>query len=341
MKRLWLFFGISICLFTVTFIFLVIFAHGNENNACFNNGLLIEEKVTESVSFSEIPFETICLNNEVRIFFPESGEIETMDIEEYICGVLTGEMYMSAPDEALKAVAVTARTYTQYMCNKAVNKDYDIVADHRISQAFVDAEEAISKWNNAGIQKYETMKRAVKETEGEVMTFNGDVICALYHASSFPSTESCKNIFIEDLSYLSGRVNIESADTAYKSTEKYTLEELNERLKSFDLPELETVEKIENILNENGRCKYLMLQSKDVSFAIDGRDVREIFGLKSTSFEVEFNSENVTFSVYGYGHGVGLSQNGAKIMAECGASYNEILNFYYPGTDIFKTIYKV
>ena len=123
MKRLWLFLGISIFLFTVTFIFLVIFAHGNENNACFNNGLLIEDKVSESISFSEIPFETICLNNEVRIFFPESGEIETMDIEEYICGVLTGEMYMSAPDEALKAVAVTARTYTQYMCNKAVNKD--------------------------------------------------------------------------------------------------------------------------------------------------------------------------------------------------------------------------
>lgn len=322
-------------------IFFVAFIPGEKHSKTYAScELASDEEIIKLSPICEIPMKTVELCSEVRVYFPDSGEIKSIDIEEYICGVLTGEMYSTASEEALKAVAVAARTYTQYMCLINSKKDYDVAANHSISQAYVSFEEAVNVWSDDGKEKYKIMKKAVNSTKGEVLMSEGTLICAFYHASSFPFTENCENVFVEKLPYLSGKKNIENKENAYSSTKSLNLKSLNEIFKTNGYPEVREISKIENVLNENYRCKYLLVQSNDVSFIIDGREVRRLFGLNSTSFEVTFTKENVEFAVYGFGHGVGLSQNGADIMAESGFSYNEILNFYYEGAEIFKTIYK-
>ena len=265
---------------------------------------------------------------EVRLYIPETNTIKSLDIEDYVTGVLVGEMYESSPLEALKAVAVAVRSYTLYMCEKNKSKDYDVTADAGICQAYVSEEG----------RKTENIKRAVKETENEVATYDGEIILALYHASSGEYTENSENVFIEALSYLKGVENAE--EEPYETVSEFDADDLNSILKTNALPELDKdTLQVELKLNENARCKTLILKDKESGIFIDGKNVRSIFSLSSTSFKVEVG-DKIRFICYGHGHGVGLSQNGAVSMAEKGRSYDEILKKYYSGATISKTIYK-
>lgn len=301
---------------------------------------LLEAKNPSTSPIDEPQFPKLEKSSTVRLYFPDKNKIEHINIEEYLSGVLTAEMYSDSPMEALKAMAVTARTYTLYMCEKNRSKDYDVVADQKYSQAYIDKNSAVEAWNESGRSKYETMEAAVSMTDGEVICYNGDVICALYHASSYPCTESSENVFIEELPYLKGNAGVETEDNAYSSIVRLTLNELNELFFEHGFPLVSESVEIKISRNQNARCEYLHIRDDKVSFIVDGREVRNIFGLRSTSFDVDVKDGVITFNVYGFGHGVGLSQNGAVIMAEGGERYTEIIKEYYPGTEIFKTIYK-
>ena len=332
--------SISVFCFLMT-LFSLLFDIGESNCKTYAyDEFVSEQSISKTSPLNEIPMKTVTLNNVVRVYFPENGSIEVLDIEEYVCGVLTGEMYSSSSDEALKAVAVAARTYTQYMCSKNKEKEYDVAAEHSVSQAYISLDDAVTTWGGAGKEKYEIMKKAVRSTEGEILMFDGSLICSFYHASSFPFTENCENVFVEKLPYLSGKKSVENKENAYMSNKRFNLESLNDILRKHGYPELSEISKVENVLNENYRCEYLLFQSNDISFVINGREVRQLFGLNSTSFDILSTKDTLDFIIYGFGHGVGLSQNGADVMAKSGASYNEILNFYYEGAEIFKTIYK-
>ncbi len=265
----------------------------------------------------------------VRLYIPETESIKTLDIDEYVTGVLIGEMYQNAPLEALKSVAVAVRSYTLYMCTQNKNKQYDVVADPLVCQAY-SSEEG---------EKWEIMKIAVEETEDEVLTYGGEVILALYHASSGEYTENSENVFIEALSYLKGVKN--SEEIPYESVKEFDVDEFNKLLSKNALPEFDIDSlKIEVKLNENSRCKTLLIKDKNKAVFIDSKKVRGVFSLASTSFEAEVKEGKIIFTVKGFGHGVGLSQNGASNLAELGKNYKEILKKYYTGVDISKTIYK-
>lgn len=298
-----------------------------------------ETVVQASKPLAEPAVPMIELKKDVRLYFEERDVVETIDIEEYLAGVLAAEMYFDAPFESLKAMAIAARTYTLYMCSKNIGKDYDVVADHNYSQAYISKEKAIEAWNESGELKYEIMCDAVNATAGEVICYNKELICALYHASSYPSTESCENVFIEKLPYLIGKPSVETKENTYNSQAVFNLDEFNTVLHAHGLPVLSKVPQILSFKNENERCEYLQIKDDRVSFTISGKDIRSVFGLRSTSFDVRFNIDNIVFDVYGFGHGVGLSQNGAVILANKGKCYTEILLEYYPGTEIYKTIY--
>ncbi len=271
------------------------------------------------------------LSNNVRLYIPEENTVRLMDVDEYLIGVLSGEMYHDAPIEALKAVAVAARTYTLYMASQNIKKGWDVTADSSVCQAYVVEDNG----NNYLI------KQAIEETRDEVVTYNGDLICAMYHASSLLNTENCENVFLEKLPYLSSVKSFENENNAYFSEKVLSAKDINDILEEnnfpvFDGPTLS----IKVTLNENGRCKNIILSDDSTGIVISGREAREIFGIRSTGFSVENTDGKFSFKVYGFGHGVGLSQNGAVIMADKGYNYREILTHYYSGTDISKTIYK-
>lgn len=288
----------------------------------------------------EIELKSIELDNTVRLKKAD-GSISPIDVEEYIAGVLTGEMPQDAPVEALKAMAVAARTYTLYMCFVNRNKSYDITSDPNLSQAFIDKDAAINAWNESGAEKYEIMRSAVKKTEGEILVYNEKPICALYHASSYPCTESSENVFTEMLPYLTGKRSMENLSNTYMSQVKYTLDEFNSLLRLNKYPEVkEEGFGISTVLNNNKRCSYIIIEDSNISFTVSGRKVRGLFSLRSTSFQVSYKDGYIVFDVFGFGHGVGLSQNGAILMAQNGSAYFDILREYYSGCEFYKTIYK-
>lgn len=321
MKKSIYFFILLLC---VGFIFPA--AENKNTNAPLSQEVTVEKS---NALYEEESQEVKIEKRRVRLYIPESDSIKTLDIDEYVTGVLIAEMYQNSPLEALKAVAVAVRSYTLYMCEKNKNKEYDVVADPLVCQAYA-LEEGI---------RFETMKKAVEATKDEVATFKGEVILALYHASSGEYTENSENVFIESLSYLKGVKNFE--ETPYESVREFDIDEFNSILRKNTLPEFDfnTLE-AEVKLNANSRCKTLLIKDSQKAVFIDGKNVRSIFSLKSTSFDIELKEGKVIFTVYGYGHGVGLSQNGAIELARMGKDYQEILKKYYSGIDISKTIYK-
>lgn len=271
----------------------------------------------------------------IRVYYHEEDKIVNMNVEEYIVGVLVGEMYPDASFEALKAMAVAARTYTLYMAEKNKNKDYDVSTNPDEYQAF-------SRMTLKNADSYKEMERAVKDTYGEIITYQGNLILSLYHASSLGKTENSENVFVESLPYLvSVDTPFENEENAYCNSSSYSFEEFNMILELNNQPRLHLKNTtIKIIENNNGRCKTLILADNDNGVYIDSKDVRRMFNLRSTDFCVKLNEKEIEFITYGFGHGVGLSQNGANIMAENGYSYVDILEKYYSDCNVIKTIYK-
>lgn len=293
---------------------------------------LSEEAGSASLGIVEPDDSTVEIKNSKIKLMLDSGDIVTLDIEEYVEGVVAGEMYPSAPYDALKAMAVAARTYTLYMAEKNEGKDFHLTTDASSHQAYRTFDD--------GDVIYDNVKKAVRETKGEVVTYKGELILALYHASSADSTENCENVFVEALPYLEGvNTPLENKYTAYKSEKTLSLSELNSILSSSGYPTLEGKVILKNLKNENGRCKTLILSDEHSGVFIDGRKVRELFSLRSSCFDVAFFEDELTFTVYGFGHGVGMSQNGASLLAENGKSYREILEEYYTDTNISNIVY--
>ncbi len=272
----------------------------------------------------------------VRLMHVETEKIETISLDDYLSGVMVGEMDSDAPTEALKAVCVAARTYTLYMREKNKSKPYDVVASASVSQAFVSADMAKELWGSDGKEKYKLMQKIVKMTDGEVVEYSNLPICALYHTSSYPSTENSENVFLESLPYLKGKESIETLANVSSKSITLTLPEFNKKLSDYGYPEIDAETEIDIKLNENERCSYILFKTKEYTFSIKGSNLRTLFALPSTSMKVTIRDNTVSFNTFGFGHGVGLSQTGAEIMADEGKNYLEILDFYYEGTKVTK-----
>lgn len=267
---------------------------------------------------------------EVRVKLIRTGEIVTLSLEDYLFGVVAAEMPALYEVEALKAQTVAA--YTYYLCDKETDKDYDITDDYTVDQAFVLLEVAREKWGD-GADTYENKIRdAVKAVLGKRVLFEGSPARTVYHAVSFGVTENAKDVWGGDYPYLiSVDSSFDKLETNFLSEKAFTAEEFKTALSS--LAEVKTLDS--NVITditrtEAGGVKSLKISGKEVS----GGDIRKALELKSANFEVSFSSGKYTFSVKGYGHAVGMSQNGANYLAQQGKNYEEILLHYYTGCSI-------
>lgn len=267
---------------------------------------------------------------EITVLLDE--KLEKMSETDYLICVLAGEISPKCELEALKAQAVAARTYLYNKiiyggCNKG---DGDICADYKHCQAFKSLENMRSQWGKSFEEYFNKISLAVTETRQEVVLYNQKPINALYHSSSSDKTEDCVSVFGGNYPYL---VSVSSSEEA--SEDKivtFSKEEFLQKVNSyFDL----SLSKIEiKILayTDSGRVKSVMLGNKEVKATA----LRTCLGLRSTDFTFSANETEITFSTFGYGHGVGMSQAGAKQMAEDGKDYKQILTHYYSGVSIEK-----
>lgn len=254
----------------------------------------------------------------------DSNEETNLDLEEYVIGVVAGEMPASFEIEALKAQAIAARSYALSKIETST-ESYDLVTDIT-NQVYITTEDMQEKWGEDYDFYYDKIKNAVSATKNLVMEYEGDVISAYYFAMSNGATEDVSLVFGESRDYLK---SVDSSwDESVKNfsvTTTFTKEEFCSKL-SIDCSNI-TIGAIDR--SSTNRVNTIVINDKEFK----GTTLRTLLGLRSTDITIDI-ADDIKITTKGYGHGVGMSQYGANEMAKNGASYEEILNHYYKDIDI-------
>ncbi len=261
----------------------------------------------------------------VQVLRTGSGQTEEYPLAEYLFGVVAAEMPMSYEDEALKAQCVAA--YTLYLNRGLTGKNQPISDNSATDQAFITKEQAREKWGSKAEEYEARLTNLVASVLGQQVTYEGAPALTVYHALSAGRTESAQVVWGSPIPYL---VPVESVGDVlgegYISKVAVTQSEFLQTL-SLD-SDVQWSEAVGDITrSESGTVTAITLFGKEYT----GRQLRELFSLRSANFDLEVEESGVTFVVHGYGHGVGMSQFGANTMARQGSSYKEILEWYYPG----------
>lgn len=295
-------------------------------------------------SSSDNHVETLKASNEkfFRVLDESNNEISEISDRDFVYGVVASEMPAKFEAEALKAQAVASYTYFCRARNLSRNKNnkeekYDFTINSQKALGYVSKDGMKEKWKSHFDEYYEKIKNAVDDVYGEVIENEGDLILAAYHAISSGKTEKSADVFGGDVTYLT---NVESPGdkfaSGYETTVKIEKEKFKEILSS-KIPDLEFKGSPENWIGNSTRSAGGMVKEIEIcSNNIKGTEIRKMFALRSSDFEIRFddNEDKFVFTVWGYGHGVGMSQCGAQYMALEGKNYKEILSWYYPGTSV-------
>ena len=254
----------------------------------------------------------------------EPGEITVLDaltgrrfsalLEDYVLYALVAEMPQNFDMQALMAQAVAIRTYTvRAVMGDSKHKDADVCSDYRCCQSMIMPDKINFDVSRA--------KYAVDSTKGIIAVHEGFPIVAAYHSSSFGATKSSKEVWGGDVPYLVPVFAAESKEASAKTIE-------------IDVKKVKSVFKRNGldddfhfIFGGDGICTCAV--SGDTQLTAE--KIQRLLGLRSDTFTVAENSNSYTFTSYGFGHGVGMSQYGADALAKKGYSFYEILKYYYTG----------
>ena len=284
--------------------------------------------VTLFIRDDEITFN-FSENSVVRVYREETGIIERVPLEEYVTGVLAGEMPISFEIEALKAQAVAARSYVMVQIERNINNDYDVV-DTVMNQVYLDRPHLMSVWKESYIDNINKLKLAVISTKGEYISYDDRVAEALFFSTSSGLTENSEDVFSNKVSYLRSVDSHWDEDSpAFSNTATYSLKEFYTML-NLDYNENLEITNIDR--TSTGRIKSLIINDKTFS----GSSVASKLSLRSSNFDIILEDTKVIIKTKGYGHGVGMSQYGANGMAIEGYNYKDILKHYYTNVEIKK-----
>ena len=268
-------------------------------------------------------------NMKVRVKHEDTGIIDVVPFEEYVTGVLAGEMPTSFHIEALKAQAVAARSYVMKKMEYNKDRDYDVV-DTIMNQVYLSYDYLRSVWKESYNDKINKIKTAVIETKGEYISYNGDVAEAFFFSTSVGATENSGEIFSKQLPYL---VSVSSTwdeiSPLYSTNKTISLKEFYNLL-GLSYSDTLDIEKIDT--TSTGRVNKIKINGNTFT----GGQMIDKLNLRSSFFEITKDGENVVINTKGYGHGVGMSQYGAEGMARAGYTYDQILKYYYTGVEIKK-----
>lgn len=285
-----------------------------------------KEEIDNNNSTEESPVKEDYIDNNIYVTIRRSnGEYLTLELEEYIIGVVGYEMPASFNIEALKSQAVIARTYAlkSLSINKTLTDDYT-------TQGYKSNVELQSLWQGNYQHYYNKIRDAVLSTKGEYLTYNGDYIDAVYHSTSNGKTESSSNVWGTYYPYL---VSVDSSyDIVNPSFKKETFLSYQDITNKLNIPvDYNTNIEVASYTISN-RAETIKIGEN----LIKGVDFRNKLGLRSTDIEIIKDENGIVFITKGYGHGVGLSQYGANGFANNGYTYKDILRHYYTGVMIIK-----
>lgn len=289
------------------------------------NGLAVlrqEEPMQETVS---VQTEDQEMNEMTVMLRTGSGRTVERNMNDYLAGVLLAEMPATFEPEALKAQAVAARTYAlKTSVSGGKHGDNSLCGDFTCCQGYIHMEDY--RMNGGTEENLEKVREAVHTTSGEFLLYEGDLIEATYFSSSGGTTESALAVWGMDYPYLR---SVESPEEPSIHVQRWSIEAF-QLLLGKTLPE--------DVSQWIGTISYTDGGGVD-KIEIDGEmytgvQLRNMLGLRSTAFEIIPEKGLVSVITKGYGHRVGLSQYGANAMAQQGYDYMQILEHYYPGTEI-------
>lgn len=273
----------------------------------------------------------------ISLLHKKTGEVEQVNLDEYLCNVVSAEMPANYEIEALKAQAIVARTYTIY---KILNKKHDtadICDDSTCCQAWISKDDRLARWEESQRESnWQKIVSAVNDTKGKIITYDDKPIDAFFHSNSGGVTEVPVNVWGgTGYPYLqSVETSGEDTYTQYSSEVVFTQEQLINKLKekysdiSIDFSNSDDIKIME--YTESTRVKTVKFGNHEIS----GVEARSLLGLRSTNFEISIDDDNIKLSVKGYGHGVGMSQTGADSMAKQGSSAEDIIKHFYTGVEV-------
>ena len=246
-----------------------------------------------------------------------AGQVQRVLLDDYLLGVVAGEMPASFELEAIKAQVVASRTFV-YSRLLSVDNTTN-------TQVYLNEEEMKKSWQDHYEEYKAKIQKAIEATRGEIMTYQGECISALFYSSSNGKSENVENYFAgSPKSYL---VSVDSPwdekyDSSFLREKSFSRAELNQCFGDFVYRDI--------IRYPSGRVQSMVINGKNYT----GRQVREKLQLASSDFTIEKEGDDFVFVTKGNGHGVGMSQYGAQGLAKEGYGYVDILKHYYQGIDI-------
>ena len=309
------------------FVFALLIISYKEKEIVLSNNIEIKEQksVNKSVNVKE-QVSNIGENNnknstqKVSIVY-KNNKKETLNLEDYVIGVVACEMPASFNIEALKAMAVAARTFALYKIEH--NKNYKLSTTTK-DQCYITKDQMKKNWGNSFDKNYNKIVKSVSETSNQRMTYNDKTIISFYFSISNGYTENCEDVFTQKLSYLKSVDSHWDKKYSYKEktvkiSEKDFLNDLNIKDK--------TITKIKINKDSKNRARYIYINNNKFK----GTTFRSLLHLRSTDISISRKNGYILITTKGYGHGVGMSQYGANAMAKEGYKYDEILKYYYKG----------
>lgn len=270
-----------------------------------------------------------------RIAVLADGVSTQMTLEEVVEAIVAAEMPALFPEEALRAQAIAARTYLCYRALHPVSAHpSEVICDNPAHCcALADLNALAAGWGEQGSTYADRIRNAVSSTAGQLLTYADAPILAVFHAMSAGTTNSSADVWGGSVPYL---VSVAAPEGEA---------ELNGWSQSmvFDADEFRRMflQRYPDAVLKDGTDWFTSIDRTEGGLvrtvciggvSVTGGTLRSLCGLRSASFTVTQGSGRIRFDTQGYGHGVGMSQNGAKVLALAGYDADRILAYYYPGT---------
>ena len=256
--------------------------------------------------------------------------VNNVDLEDYLLSTVPSEIPNKWNKEALKAQAVAARSYSLGYLGRRIEKGYDL-------------ESTVEDQVYLGISSEKrSTTQAVKETKGIILLDKDNKpLVALYHSSGGGYTDSIDNLWDKKqkpLGHISDHIkakpDYDNNSPHFKWFRSYKITELNNLLTSLNIGEITNITPLSRTVAN--RIMWIKLAGTKGETTIRGEEFRKLLKLPSSKFHLKIENNIIKFSGSGYGHGLGMSQWGAKALAESGFTYDKILAHYYSGIRLTK-----
>lgn len=263
----------------------------------------------------------------VTVWDAATQQERTLPLQEFLVGLAACEMPPEWPAAALCAQMVAGHSYALAL------GDTPLQVNSAQCLGWTDPDVLKARWGDDYERFHALLVQAAQTVGNSVLTYDGSPAAACYHSISAGHTEASQNVWETALPYLQGVPSpADLTADGYETTVEYSPEQVSAVLISLELePGNDPAAWFGDAVRDD--AGYITAQTV-CGTAVSGTKMRRAFHLRSASFSVEYNGTSFCFTTHGYGHGVGLSQYGAKALAEQGRTWQEILLYYFPGCEV-------